>query len=77
MFGIFNAISSFFDTIVFVIEYFISIITSFIQFIIDLVLYLGFLVLSFTGIPSFIMPFLTISLTVSVLFLVLGRGRSN
>lgn len=74
---IINFLKSLGEIITTLIDLVITLVGSLFDFIANLPTFLSLITASFGAIPSFILPFAAISLTISIIFIILGRGKSN
>lgn len=74
---IINFFKSLWDTITALIDLVINLVSGLFQFIANLPTFISYLTKTIAILPGWLLPFCTISITVSVLFIILGRGKSN
>lgn len=77
MMWLINFFKSLFDVIASLIDLVISLVKGLVDFISSLPTFISLISASFGHIPSLILPFVTITLTLSIIFIILGRSKSN
>ena len=77
MFSIFNAISDFFSMIGSLIQFIFNMVTSLIDFVLSIPKFVTTLVTASSNLPSIVIPFFMASISITVVFLLIGRQNNT
>lgn len=72
-----NLLQSFIDTVTAVVNFVINMITSFIWFVTQIPTYIQMLSVMIGYLPSFVVPFATLAISLSIVLWIIGRKAST